>query len=246
MKKALKIISCLLLILIGGCDTVKSKNNQKEEGAQMTQEEVKQEMLEYLKNKYDVEFVCQSISYTSWAQQGYEDMFVYPKGEDKNMYFPVYRHYQKDGSIRYEDGYVGYLMRFEFQKKIEEIVTEYIKDSTIKTGYNKDVFPETMGIDITYNQFKQYTNKKLSINTSIYTAISKDDAKAVLSPITQALQAEFDIGQVTIHGYTKEDYQKYIVEDFYDTVHTGRSYSDKEQTYTFKNNWGEIDFDYQY
>ena len=58
-----------------------------EEEKVMTREEVKQEMLDYIENKYDEEFEIYDIEYGSWDNGGVEIMRAYPKGENHIIIF---------------------------------------------------------------------------------------------------------------------------------------------------------------
>ena len=85
-----------------------------EEEKVMTREEVKQEMLDYIENKYDEEFEIYDIEYGSWDNGGVEIMRAYPKGGESYNYFFV----ERKGKNDIPDDYVLFTMKNIYEEKI--------------------------------------------------------------------------------------------------------------------------------
>jgi hypothetical protein len=220
-----------------------------EKKPKLTEEEIEQEMLEYLENKYDVEFENYAIEYAWWGQPGQDSMLAYVKGDTPNNYFPVHRNHNNDGSVTYEDGYIGHQREAMLNEKTVEIVNRYIPECVVRFGYGGEVYPENMPVDISLKDFQEYLSKKVSIACGIYvdeSKLSEEDAKVLLPTIIKALKKEFGIGMVSIAGYSSAEYKMYIYEDYHKVVEEDGAYGDTGKIYTMKDRWGEIDQDYQY
>ncbi|HLR35685.1 MAG TPA: hypothetical protein VK071_10235 [Tissierellales bacterium] len=179
-----------------------------------TKEEVLEEMLDYLEDKYDEEFEVDSIDFAWWGNPGGEHMLAYPKDrENDDRVFALVRTYEEDGSVTYEDGYVGYVMEPIVIEKFEEIVKRYFPDSLVFTGYSKSyLFPKELTIDSGYDEFKKYVDEKIFIGSRIFASI--EDEKKVEELLWQMegeLRAEFKIARFSFYGYTTEDYEKEIL-----------------------------------
>lgn len=244
-KKLIIVILCLIILYTGGCSMMNKKQDVTEKP---TREEVKQEMLDYLKEKYGVTFECQSIEYISWSQTGHESMFAYPEGTNPNYNFPVYRYHKKDGSFEYKDGYVGYLMRPLYFEKFENIVTSYFPESTLRVGF-RYTYPESFNQSTTFEEFNEYASKKNNIGFSIYIPVSSEseeaDVKNKVELIKQELQSEIKIATMYLAAYLEEDYQKYVVEDT-DSREANESYGTRYAVFITHTSWGQTDFDYEY
>lgn len=214
-----------------------------------TREEVKQEMLDYLEEKYGEKFECQSISYISWAQKGHESMFAYPEGTNPNYNFSVYRYYNKDGSFRYEDGYVGYLMKPIYLEKFKDIVTSYFPENTVRVGF-KSTYPESFNQLTTFEEFNEYASKKDCIGFEIYIPVTSEseevDLKEKIELIKEELQSEIEIFSIYLTAYLEEDYLQDVVEDVFNCKEDNSSYPTRYTLFEYNVSWGEIDFDYEY
>lgn len=246
MKKFVLLTTSVMLFILGGC-SVNKERNVKDDGSKLTEEEVKQEILDYLENKYGEEFECFGIEYAWWGQPGQESMDAYPKGGNKYNTFPVYRYYNdSNNTIRYEDGYIGYIMEPQYLEKVKSMVNTYVTDCVVRSGYNREVYPNNMKKDISYEAFKVYSDKRLNITTGIFTSLSQEEAEKVIDVIALELQNEFMIGTISITGYTVEGYQKYVVEDCYDAIKMEEAFTTKDKTYYIERKWGSIDKEYKY
>lgn len=215
-----------------------------------SREEIKQEMLDHLKDKYGEEFECATIEYKSWAQSGMESMEAYPKGGDSNYNFSMTRKTNEDGSITYEDGYVGFLMEEKYVEMLEPIVKEYFPESTVGIGFiSKYTYPETFTKEMTFEEFQKYAAKKNYIGIGIYIPMKPEEESEIIRRIEDLetdLKQLLSIGGISVIGYPEEAYQSDIVEDVYQVREENRGYPTKNAIYEYDQSWGEIDFDYQY
>src|SRR5699024_2889093 len=133
MKRVKRIILLLLLftIILGGC-TMKKEEEKKD---LPTKEEVLEEMLDYLEDKYGEEFEMHYIEYAGWGNPEREYMLAYPKDrKNDDRKFTLIRVYEDDSSITYKDGYVGYVMGPIIFEEYEKIVKKYFPNSLVFTG----------------------------------------------------------------------------------------------------------------
>lgn len=215
-----------------------------------SREEIKQEMLDHLKDKYGEEFECATIEYKSWSQSGMELMEAYPKGGNPNDNFAMDRKTNEDGSITYADGYVGFLMEEKYVELLEPVVKEYFPESTVGIGYySKYTYPEAFTKETTFEEFQEYAAKKIPVGIGVYIPMKPEEENEIIRRI-EALETELEqllpIGGLSVIGYQEESYQTDIVEDVYQVREENSGYPTKNAIFEYSQSWGEIDFDYQY
>ncbi len=211
-----------------------------------TMEEVREEMLDYLEEKYGEEFEMYNIEYAGWGNRNRENMLVYPKDrENDDRVFTLNRIYEDDGSIRYEDGYVGYVMEPIFVEKYEEIVKKYFPDSIVFASLlGPHVYPEELTIDSGYDEFKKYVDEKARLGSHIFAGIeNEEEVEELVKKMEEDLKAEFKVGNYTFYGYTMEDYEKEILgkDEQYLRI-KGDEFSVIEKDA----GWGKLNHDYIY
>ncbi|MGL4695365.1 hypothetical protein [Enterococcus larvae] len=214
--------------------------------AQPTREEVKQEMLDHLQEKYGEEFECQSIEYKSWSQSGYEHMFAYPKDGNPKNNFAIYRY---DEGERYEDGYVGFVMEKVYQEKIEAIVKEYFPTSVVRSGFAKRyTYPDSFDLNMDFEVFERYVDKKNRVVASIYIAAQKKEevSNEVLASVEKKMKGMVAIGSLSVVGFMPEEFEEYIINDPFNSIEEHTSFSNTGEMFSIDRSWGEIDFDYEY
>ena len=250
-KKFVLIGICLIIVMTtGGCEKMYNDYVKKKQEELPSREEVKQEMLDYLKEKYGEEFECATIEYKSWSNRGSEYMEAYPKGGNPNNNFALDRNTNADGSITYEDGYIGYLMEEKYVELLEPIVKEHFPESTVGIGYySKYTYPDAFTKETTFEEFREYAAKKISVGIGIHIPMEANAEEEVVRKI-EALEIELrellPIGGLSVTGYPEEAYQTDIVEDIYNVREENSAYPSKNAIYEYDQDWGEIDFDYQY
>ncbi|HLR35067.1 MAG TPA: hypothetical protein VK071_07005, partial [Tissierellales bacterium] len=225
-----------------GCTMRKEEENKE----LPTMEEVREEMLDYLEDKYGEEFEMYNIEYAGWGSGEREHMLVYPKDrEDDERVFSLYRIYEDDGSIRYEDGYVGYVMEPIAIEKYEEIVKKYFPNSIIFAGFaGSYTYPEELTIDSGYDEFKKYMDQKVFIGSHIFAGIeNEEEAEELVKKMEEDLKDEFKVANYSFYGYTMKDYEKEILgkdEDY--LIAKRKEFSIIEEDYK----WGNLNHDYIY
>lgn len=240
MKKLIALLLLLTLIL-GGCKMKKEENKDLP-----TMEEVREEMLDYLEDKYGEEFEMYNIEYAGWGNRNRENMLVYPKDrEDDERVFSLYRIYEDDGSIRYEDGYVGYVMEPIFIEKYEKIVKKYFPDSIVFASLlGPHVYPDELTVDSSYEEFKKYMDQKIRVGSHIFAGIKEEEeAEELVKRMEEELKAEFKVGRFSFYGYAMEDYKEEILGKDEQYL---RLKGDEFSTYEKKSSWGKLNHDYVY
>lgn len=212
---------------------------------QPTREEVKQEMLNYLQQKYGEEFESQYIEYKSWAQKGHEVMLAFPKKGSEEDVFVVNRY---QNGKKYEDGYIGLLMKPTYEGLIEESLASSFKESKIVLNY-KYVYPEAFDKETDFETFKQYANRKNNFVVSIYVLVdrsfSSEQLEKSFEKIKEELKKEISICSLTISCYLEEDYRKDVLD--YALEHPEKSsFPTSNRLFSKYDSWGKIDFDYEY
>jgi len=249
-KKFILVGICLIIVMTtGGCEKMYNDYVKKKQEELPSREEVKQEMLNHLQEKYGEEFECVTIEYKSWSQSGMEQMEAYPKGSNPNYNFALDRKTNEDGSITYEDGYVGFLMEEKYVELLEPVVKEYFPESTVWVGYNKYTYPEAFTKETTFEEFQEYAGKKIRIGIGVYIPMkleSEEEVAKKIEAMGSKLKELLPIGRITVTGYSEEAYQTDIVEDIYQVRNSNSAYPTKNEIYNYKQSWGEIDFDYEY
>jgi len=248
-KKFILIGMCLIIVMTtGGCEKMYNDYVKKKQEELPSREEVKQEMLDYLKDKYGEKFECATIEYKSWSNRGREHMEAYPKGGNPNNNFVLKRNTNADGSITYEDGYIGYLMKEKYVELLEPIAKEYFPISTVVIGYDKYTYPEAFTKETTFEEFQKYAAKTMRIGVGVHIPMEAETEEVAKQ--VEALEAELrkllPIANFYVRGYPEEAYKTDIVEDIYQCREEGTSYPTKNASYRYKQDWGEIDFDYEY
>lgn len=240
MKKAKSKILLIfsLCLLLGGC-----KNMEKEKV--MTREEVKQEMLDYIENKYNEEFEVYNIEYGSWDNGGIEIMRAYPKGEESYNYFFVTRKGKNDIT----DDYVLFTMEHIYEEKIIASVKKYFPDAVVRAGISSSSpIPDSFRPDMNFNEFEKFANKTVDVGCSVYLVAEKEED--IDSEKRKLLKKELmkinDVGNITYVGYSAKEFETYVINDPYNSIETHSSYSTNGLKVEIDEDWGEIDFDYEY
>ena len=115
-----------------------------------TREEVKQQMLDYIENKYDMEFEVKDVAYKSWSRD-WEDMRAYPKDGDPEDTFEVYRFTENNGEVYYTDFYFVDLMQDEYEEYIDGFIGKYFQEYKFVVGFGLPIKVEnSFSTDITF------------------------------------------------------------------------------------------------
>jgi len=100
---------------------------------------------------------------------------------------------------------------------------------------------------MSFEEFQEYAAKKHRVGVGVYIAAeSEEEVSKQIQSLETELRDLLPIGDFSVTGYTEKAYQTYIADDFYNTKETDRSYTLKGMTFEYSEDWGEIDFNYQY
>lgn len=240
MKKTkIKILLIFsLCLLLGGCKNM-------EEEKVMTREEVKQEMLDYIEKKYNEEFEIYGMDYKSWDNGGIETMLAYPKEENPNYYFSV----KRTGKNQITDDYVLNTMTDVYRKKANQIIEKYFPNAITRIGiWSSAPIPSSFRPDMDIHEFEKFANKKISLGCTVYLVaeIEEDIDQEKRQLLKQELMKINSIGSITYEGYSAEEFETYIINDPYNSVENNSSYSTNGLKVEIDEDWGKMDFDYNY
>ena len=185
------IMTIIILVGVSGCmDSKKHLSSQEKEA----------KVLEYLKNKYDEEFVPLSISQSGWGQ-GYDVILLYPKNGSKDDYFEVNGSLRKDGSYFITDGYFKRIIYDEYEAVLSDIVDDIYKDFKVYVDFGTGVCNENLKkgtkieeiYDIDKN-FSSYT--KIIVKES---SLTGKDISESLENIAKKMKGNKLVGTVKIY-----------------------------------------------
>lgn len=211
----------------------------------MTREEVKQEMLDYIENKYNEEFEVYDIEYGSWDNGGIEKMRAYPKGMESYNYFFV----KRKGKNDITDDYVRFTMQKIYEEKVLSIVNKYFPNAVVSMGImNSSPIPDSFRPNMDINEFQVFANKKITMSVSVY-LVAENEGDINLEKrqlLKNDLQKINSIGNLHFLGYSAKEFETYVINDPYNSIETHSSYSTNGLKVEIDEDWGEIDFDYEY
>lgn len=220
--------------------------NEKNQG-KLTREEVKQEMLDYINKKYDMEFECESIDYADWYSPGSEYMTVFPKGKtvsNPEDTFLVKRYKYKE-KVEITDGYVGYLNFPKYKELSTSIIKKYFPTAIGgMPRYVRELYPAYLTPESSYEEFKEYTDNVLRISHSIYIGYdgNLNDLEKIIESLTKDLNDVYPIGELYIYCYSNSYFEQEILSGNISLEDT-----DPETNTILVNrdiSWGEIDHTY--
>lgn len=216
-----------------------------EEEKVMTREEVKQEMLDYVENKYHEEFEVKSIDYKGWHNGYMETMWAYPKGENPNYNFLV----ERKGKNQITDDYVEFTMNKIYKEKATKIIEKYFPDSVSQIGiYAAVPVPDSFRPDMEFEEFQKFAHKKAPLGCTIYLVAEQEEEldQEKIDLLQSELRELNHVGDITFLGYSAEGFDKYILHDPFNSLEENTGFSNNGQKIRIYVKWGEIDFDYEY
>lgn len=208
MKLKLFIIY-ILCFLLGGCTMSEEKNIQKKET--LTKEEVQQQMLQHVQDKYQQEFDVLAVEYKSWAYN-YEKMLLREKNKENELdSFRLYRYTNEDGSVSYKDGYVGILNREKYENYVSERLNQYIDDYKLQVNFNFNTsYPEDMQKEISFADFKEYMNNNKNVLIHIFIVSDNEkDIENSFQLLLEDLKSNIGMATLNLYGVNQEDYDKW-------------------------------------
>ena len=157
MKKAIKdmiIFLTLGVFVFSGSACGKAKERSYEKEVKLSDEEIKQDMLNHLKDKYGFEFESSDFEPIN---KGYS-LLVYKKGDNREHDSASAYREEIDGKVVYEDGYYPIIIREDFEKMVSKEV-EKIFGENIVLSYSRGYLPEEYNSKTTFEEFyKKFHN----------------------------------------------------------------------------------------
>ncbi|WP_238917774.1 hypothetical protein [Clostridium sp. YIM B02555] len=149
-------ISILLVGMCGGCMNKVNDKNQKDSSKVEEQKEseerpkgpeaIKDRIISFLNKKYGKEFLPMSLVDNDW-QNVNDELWVYPKGGDKDKEAFAAFGQMEDGKYYICDNYVSLLVRDEYKNRIKKIAEEFFPQCKVDVAFSSFSFPNKFGIN---------------------------------------------------------------------------------------------------
>ncbi len=191
----------ILIILIGvsGCMSANSKLSSKEKETKV---------LEYLKNKYNEEFVPLSISESGWGQ-GHDVIVLYPKNGKKEDVFQAWGTKMDDGTYSVSDGYFKYIIKSEYETAMSSFVKGIYKEFKLYTDFGEGVFPDKLNKN---TKISDIYNSSPNISSETIVFVKKSSADGIdvsesLKKIALKMRENKLVGSVKIYVVLDNKYE---------------------------------------
>ena len=208
-RKTFLICVLIFAALLGGCGMKTKENNDKE---MYTREEVKQQMLDYLDEKYGEEFDVLDVVYKDWSRN-WEKLYAVPKGKGKEYEFMVYRFKDENGEIYYTDDYFIIAKKDEYSEYLKTIVDQYYDEYRFIFYFPWDIKGKTsLDQKITFDEFKKYADEYLVLCVQLFIKEEREDvAEAKLNQLYTHLSKDTSSVSISVFGFNDENYEKNIL-----------------------------------
>lgn len=210
MKKAKVILICILLFatILGGCGMEKENSNNE----MYTREEVRQQMLEYLDDKYGEEFDVLDIVYKDWSRN-WEKLYAVPKGKGKEYEFMVYRFKDENGEIYYTDDYFIIAKKDEYSEYLKTIIDQYYDEYRFRFYFSGDIKKKNnLDQNIAFDEFQKYADEHLVLDVQIFLKEDKEDVATVkLNQLYNYLSKDMSLVAISVFGFSDENYKEHIL-----------------------------------
>lgn len=213
MKKVsiigLIIVGCIIL---GGCVMEKK----------YTSTEIKEQMLNYAKDKYDEEFEMIDIKYSSRIDFG-DTMAVYPKGGDeKTEAFVILRENYGD-KIVYSDDYFKILIREEYEEYVGAVVEKYFPEYKlyllVGTLSNNLTYPDYFNKNTTLED--AFKESSIGFLANIYVMSSDiEETKVIFEKMNEELKKIAPDANIILYGVNEEDFKQITRYNYEDDIYS--------------------------
>lgn len=201
MVKKTFLVALSILILIGVCSCMIMKKTY-------TPDEKKEIVLKYLKDKYNEEFVAESLVGSDWAYS-YDKLYLHPKngkkGEDT---FVVRFSGNDDGTYGLSDGYFGIIIKDQYEAVMSGFMKDIYTDFLLYTDFGQGiVFPDRLNKD---TEISEIYNKEehFSPDTTVFVKQSSGaDVSESLRKIAQRMIENKLVGEVKIYEVFDDKYE---------------------------------------
>jgi hypothetical protein len=188
----------------------------------LTHEEVKQQMLDYLEQKYDKEFVDFAVEYRGFDRDD-DLLFAYPADADVRewaygtpwYYFRTWRT-GDPYNPEFEDGYVGYVMWPRVREEVTAIVRKHFPESVVGLlNMGDSAYPAELRPDMPYEEFEAYLKSEHYISVEV--GISRPEGGTIdsVSEPYAALKAElaerFGHGWLVLQAFDPDKYTSFLL-----------------------------------
>lgn len=210
MKKRKIVLICILVIaaLLVGCGKEIKENSNK---GIYTREEVMQQMLDYLDEKYGEEFDVLDVVYKDWSRN-WEKLYAVPKGKGKEYEFMVYRFKDENGEIYYTDDYFIIAKKDEYSEYLKTIIDQYYDEYRFIFYFPWNIEGKTsLDQKITFDEFKKYADEYLVLCVQLFIKEEREDvAEAKLNQLYTHLSKDTSSVSISVFGFSNDNYEKNI------------------------------------
>ena len=170
-------------------------------------ENVENEMLKYLNERYGEEFESEYMAEPSFAYNYYR-MTAYPK-ENKDDTFEVEAHKYGNSKFHYFDSYYGIKITKEYEEYVRNIINDFFPIFKCYIDFSKDVFPEDFDVktklsDLLIYEFKDrspYPYIDVCIPSNVY---KKNKVSQVINKLAeQKVRGSINIVEIKDTAFSK-------------------------------------------
>lgn len=146
MKKLIGILLAIALMM-GGT------------GCMNSNEKIKDDMLDYVNEKYGETFEADTLVRANWAYH-YDKLYAHPQGRPEDE-FQIEHYVNEQGRSSFADGYFGILIKDAYQESIKVIVDPVFPESKIFVNFDENVFADRLNdnscVSDIYNSEENFT-----------------------------------------------------------------------------------------
>ena len=217
-----------------GCMSMEKKVTKK-----YTNEEKKELVLAYLKDKYGEEFEGMEYKPEQLLQEN-DEFYLYSKSRSKKEGFQVWGATLKDGTYKMRDGYFGIMIHDEYEKVVREIVSEYYGEFKTKVMTTIDpIRPDALNKSTKVSEiYSKLDIKTQSFYPEIWLYIKKSsttekDTGKTLEKISQKMVDMKLTCCVYIFVINDDQYENVFAKDF---EFNSKNLADKRKKFTIDSN----------
>ena len=210
MKKRKIVLICILVIaaLLVGCGKEIKENSNK---GIYTREEVMQQMLDYLDEKYGEEFDVLDVEYQDWSRN-WEKLYAVPKGKGKEYEFVVYRLKNENGDIYYTDDFFIIAQKDKYGEHLKTYVDKYFDEYKFRFYFDWHTNEKnTMNQYTSFEEFDKYAKNNLCLTFLLFTKEGTEEkASTKFNSLYEDLSTVTTRGVLYLYDYSTANYNEHI------------------------------------
>lgn len=232
MKKIIIPLACVL-ILIGG---FLLHNPKKRREKKLTDEQRAAQIIDYIETKYNKKFEYQ-IYYPIYLRGGISVSF-YPKGSDIDQSASADRIVDEEWNVTFYDDYFPMIMEPKYETLVAPLIKEKFPEHRFRVNFSSRNLEQFDG-STPFEEFKQFADKNVQIVVRLTAPsdASEQEVKKQFDDLCTEIKKQIKKCYVDLTIYSFSDYQKYIVEDYFEIEENNRDYSSKFERFNLNKEW---------